>query len=134
MLECNGLWISWHFDVRPSGLEAEAERYVNNLETNVVVGRVRYHARPKFAAWRTTEALRVEEGSDLSDLCAVRRLPWWEAAAIIVDAEGQPVARWSGSLLELPREGLRATVKFEEPGGPGRAWLGGVTIAVWARE
>src|SRR5262249_7859321 len=116
------------------GLEKDTVRQVKDLATRMVVGRVRYRTRPVLAAWRTTEAVRIEEGADLSDLCVVRRLPWWEAAAIVVDAEGHPVARWRDPLLELPRDGLRATVKTEGRGGPGRAWIGGAGVAEWAAE
>jgi hypothetical protein len=134
MLECNGLWISAPFDGRLLGLESGVARHVKELATRDVVGRVRYWPRPLLAGWRTTEVLRVEEGADLSDLCQVRRLPWWQAAAIVVDAEGHPVARWRDSLLELPRDGLRATVKTDRGGVPGRAWIGGAKVAEWAED
>src|SRR5207244_3571679 len=125
MLECNALWISAPFDGQRLGLERETVRQVKDLATRAIVGRARYGPRPVLAAWRTTVAVRVEEGPDLSDLCLVRRLPWWEPAALIVDAEGQPVGRWRDSQLELPRDSLRATVRMDGRGGPGRAWLGG---------
>jgi hypothetical protein len=134
MLECGGLWISARFDGRLLGQETDALRHVKDLATRSVVGRARYRPPPMLAAWRTTELVRVEEGADLSDLCSVRRLPWWEAATIIVDAEGQPVARWLNSQLELPRDGVRATVKIEGPVGPGRAWIGGTAVAEWFAE
>jgi hypothetical protein len=86
-----------------------------------------------LAAWRATEVLRVEEGADLSDLCLVRWLPWWETGAIVVDADGHPVARWCDPLLESPRDGWRATVKTEG-GGVGRAWVSGAAAAKWSAE
>src|SRR5437899_363575 len=99
MLEFNGLWISGPFDGRLLGLETGTVRHLKDLATRTIVGRARYRPRPILAAWRVTELLRVEEGADLSDLCAVRRLPWWEVGAVIVDADGQPVARWHDSQL-----------------------------------
>jgi hypothetical protein len=134
MLECQGLWISAPLDGRLLGLETGTVRHVKDLATRAVVGRARYRPRPMLAAWRATEVLRVEEGADLSDLCLVRRLPWWEAGALIVDADGQAVARWRDSQLELPRDGLRATVQMDGRGGPGRAWVGGASVAEWAAE
>jgi len=133
MLECNGLWISAPIDGRQLGLEAGMARQLKDLAARDIVGRARYRPRQLLAAWRTTEVLRMEEGADLSDLCAVRRLPWWEAGSIIVDADGQPVARWRDSFLELRRDGLRATVKLDGRGA-GRAWVGGTAIAEWAEE
>jgi hypothetical protein len=133
MLESPGLWISARFDGRLLGLEADTVRQVKDLATRNVVGRARYRPRRLLAAWRATEVLRVEEGTDLSDLCLVRQLPWWEAGAIIADADGQPVARWRDPLLESPRDGWRVTVKTEG-GGRGRSWLCGAAVAEWSAE
>ncbi len=130
MLEFNGLWISAPIDGQLIGPQAGTVRHVKDLATRTVVGRARYRPRPFLAAWRTTEVLRVEEGADLSDLCAVRRLPWWEVGTVIVDADGQPVARWRDSQLELPRDGLRASVDVKS----GRVWIAGAAVAEWARE
>jgi hypothetical protein len=132
MLECEALLISGPFEGRLTGLKRDTIRQVKDLAAGTVLGRVRYRAKPLLAAWRATELLRVEEGADLSDLCQVRQLPWWEAAAIVVDAEGHAVARWRDPLLESPRDGWRATVKAN--GTSGRAWLGGAAIAEWGAE
>ena len=130
MLEFNGLWISAPFDGRQIGLTTVTVRHVKDLATRTIVGRARYRQRPMLAAWRTTEVVRVEEGADLSDLCAVRRLPWWDVGIVVVDADGQPVARWRDSQLELPRDSLRASVDLKA----GRASIAGATIAEWAPE
>jgi hypothetical protein len=134
MLECPRLWISAPVDGRVLGVESDTVRHVKGQAKGNVVGRARYRSRALLAAWRTTEVLRVEEGADLSELCQVRRLPWWEAAAIIVDADGQAVARWRDSHLDSPRDGWRATVKMDGRDGPGRAWVGGAAVAEWAAD
>src|SRR5438132_1310351 len=107
MLECNGLWLSPRSDGRVFGLGPGGMRNVHDAATAGVIGRARYAQPSWLAKWWASEVLRVEEGTDFADLCSVRRSPWWDGGAWVLDADGQPVARWRGVVLELPRDGLR---------------------------
>src|SRR5436853_4391228 len=132
MLERPELWLSPRFDGLLLGHGPGAVRHVLDAATRAPAGRARYARRSWAAAWRTSEALRVEEGADLSLLCSVRRPPWWRHGVWVLDADEQPVAHWRGTVLELVREGSRATVHADAGGGAGRVWVAGATAAEWA--
>ena len=132
MLERPGLWLSPRFDSRLLGLGPGSVRHLVDASTRTHAGRARYAHRTWGAAWRTAEALRVEEGIDQALLCVVRRSPWWEGGTWVLDADDQPVGHWQGTAVQLVRDSQRATVQASVAAG--RLWVGGETVVEWSPD
>lgn len=134
MLERPTLWLSNRLDARSLGLGLGTLRHIRDGPGGPVLGQVRESRRAWGAAWRTSTPLSVEEGTDGSLLCSVRRPPWWEGGIWVLDADEHPVARLHGTVLALLREGKCGTVHANPRSASGRAWIEGSLVANWRSE